>query len=168
MTDIEGGVMASIAQDTNRLYERLAEAIEEKKDLRNPLIEILRIAQDIFGYLPIEVQEFIAEKMNIPASKIYGVVTFYNYFSMTPRGKYTLNVCTGTACFVKGAPRLIQMLSDELQVEMGGTTKDGRFTMSAVRCVGACSLAPVFVIGEDTYGRIDSRDKIKEILSRYE
>ncbi|MDD4687111.1 MAG: NAD(P)H-dependent oxidoreductase subunit E [Candidatus Cloacimonetes bacterium] len=160
--------MASIAQDTNRLYERLAEAIEEKKDLRNPLIEILRIAQDIFGYLPIEVQEFIAEKMNIPASKIYGVVTFYNYFSMTPRGKYTLNVCTGTACFVKGAPRLIQMLSDELEVEIGGTTKDGRFTMSAVRCVGACSLAPVFVIGEDTYGRIDSRDKIKEILSRYE
>lgn len=160
--------MASIAQDTNRLYERLAEAIEEKKDLRNPLIEILRIAQEIFGYLPIEVQEFIAEKMNIPASKIYGVVTFYNFFSMTPRGKYTLNVCTGTACFVKGAPRLIQMLSDELEVEMGGTTKDGRFTMSAVRCVGACSLAPVFVIGEDTYGRIDSRDKIKEILSRYE
>ncbi|MCB5259586.1 MAG: NAD(P)H-dependent oxidoreductase subunit E [Candidatus Cloacimonetes bacterium] len=160
--------MASIAQDTNRLYERLAEAIEEKKDLRNPLIEILRIAQDIFGYLPIEVQEFIAEKMNIPASKIYGVVTFYNFFSMTPRGKYTLNVCTGTACFVKGAPRLIQMLSDELEVEIGGTTKDGRFTMSAVRCVGACSLAPVFVIGEDTYGRIDSRDKIKEILSRYE
>ncbi|MCK9332945.1 MAG: NAD(P)H-dependent oxidoreductase subunit E [Candidatus Cloacimonetes bacterium] len=142
--------------------------MEEKKDLRNPLIEILRIAQEIFGYLPIEVQEFIAEKMNIPASKIYGVVTFYNYFSMTPRGKYTLNVCTGTACFVKGAPRLIQMLSDELEVEIGGTTKDGRFTMSAVRCVGACSLAPVFVIGEDTYGRIDSRDKIKEILSRYE
>jgi len=160
--------MAAIAQDTNRLYERLAEAIEEKKDLRNPLIEILRLAQEIFGYLPIEVQEFVAEKMNIPASKIYGVVTFYNFFSMTPRGKYTLNVCTGTACFVKGAPRLIQMLSDELQVEMGGTTKDGLFTMSAVRCVGACSLAPVFVIGEDTFGRIDSKDKIKEILSRYE
>lgn len=160
--------MAAIAHDKNRLYDRLAEAIEEKKDLRNPLIEILRIAQEIFGYLPIEVQEFVAEKMNIPASKIYGVVTFYNFFSMTPRGKYTLNVCTGTACFVKGAPRLIQMLSDELQVEMGGTTKDGLFTMSAVRCVGACSLAPVFVIGEDTFGRIDSKDKIKAILSRYE
>ena len=160
--------MAAIAQDTNRLYDRLAEAIEEKKDLRNPLIEILRIAQEIFGYLPIEVQEFIAEKMNIPASKIYGVVTFYNFFSMTPRGKYTLNVCTGTACFVKGAPRLIQMISDELGIEMGGTTEDGRFTMSAVRCVGACSLAPVFVIGEDTFGRVDSKDKIKEILTRYE
>lgn len=160
--------MASVTQDTNRLYDRLAEVIEEKKNLRNPLIEILRIAQEIFGYLPIEVQEFIAEKMGIPASKIYGVVTFYNFFSMKPRGKYTLNVCTGTACFVKGAPRLIQMLSEELGVQMGETTEDGRFTMSAVRCVGACSLAPVFVIGEDTFGRIDSKDKVKEILARYE
>lgn len=160
--------MASIAQDKNRLYDRLAEVIEEKKNLRNPLIEILRIAQEIFGYLPIEVQEFIAEKMGIPASKIYGVVTFYNFFSMKPRGKYTLNVCTGTACFVKGAPRLIQMLSDQLGVGMGETTPDGLFTMSAVRCVGACSLAPVFVIGEDTYGRIDNADKIKDILKRYE
>jgi len=160
--------MASVTQDQNRLYDRLAEVIEEKKDLRNPLIEILRIAQEIFGYLPIEVQEFIANKMNVPASKIYGVVTFYNFFSMKPRGKYTLNVCTGTACFVKGAPRLIQMISEELGVQMGETTKDGRFTMSAVRCVGACSLAPVFVIGEDTYGRIDNKDKIKEILAKYE
>ncbi|MCK9556802.1 MAG: NAD(P)H-dependent oxidoreductase subunit E [Candidatus Cloacimonetes bacterium] len=160
--------MASIAQDKNRLYDRLAEVIEEKKDLRNPLIEVLRIAQEIFGYLPVEVQEFVAEKMNIPASKIYGVVTFYNFFSMKPRGKYTLNVCTGTACFVKGAPRLIQMISEELGISMGETTKDGKFTMSAVRCVGACSLAPVFVIGEDTYGRNDNKDKIKEILKRYE
>lgn len=160
--------MAAVTQEQNRLYDRLAEVIEEKKDLRNPLIEILRTAQEIFGYLPIEVQEFVAEKMNIPASKIYGVVTFYNYFSMKPRGKYTLNVCTGTACFVKGAPRLIQMISEELNVAMGETTKDGLFTMSAVRCVGACSLAPVFVIGEDTYGRMDNKDKIKEILARYE
>ena len=160
--------MVAVTQEQNRLYDRLADVIEEKKDLRNPLIEILRTAQDIFGYLPIEVQEFVAEKMNIPASKIYGVVTFYNYFSMKPRGKYTLNVCTGTACFVKGAPRLIQMISEELNVKMGETTKDGLFTMSAVRCVGACSLAPVFVIGEDTYGRMDNKDKIKEILARYE
>lgn len=160
--------MASVTQDQNRLYNRLAEVIEEKKDLRNPLIEILRIAQEIFGYLPIEVQEFVAEKMDIPASKIYGVVTFYNFFSMKPRGKYTLNVCTGTACFVKGAPRLIQMVSEELNVKMGETTADGLFTLSAVRCVGACSLAPVFVIGEDTFGRIDTKDKIKAILSHYE
>ena len=160
--------MASVAQDQSRVYDTLAEAIEERKDLRNPLIEVLRIAQELFGYLPIEVQEFIAEKMNIPASKIYGVVTFYNFFTMKPRGKYTLNVCMGTACFVKGASRLVQMISDQLGIGIGETTEDGLFTMSAVRCVGACSLAPVFVIGEDAFGRIDTKDKVKEILARYE
>ncbi|MCB5272060.1 MAG: NAD(P)H-dependent oxidoreductase subunit E [Candidatus Cloacimonetes bacterium] len=160
--------MASVAQDQSRVYDTLAEAIEERKDLRNPLIEVLRIAQELFGYLPIEVQEFIAEKMNIPASKIYGVVTFYNFFTMKPRGKFTLNVCMGTACFVKGAPKLVQMISDYLGVGIGETTEDGLFTMSAVRCVGACSLAPVFVIGEDAFGRIDTKDKVKEILDRYE
>jgi len=152
----------------NEQYDRLKAVIAEKKNLRNPLIEILRIAQEIFGYLPVEVQEFIANEMDLPASKIYGVVTFYNFFSMKPRGKFTLNVCTGTACYVKGAPRLIQMLSDQLGIGMGETTEDGLFTMSAVRCVGACSLAPVFVIGEDTYGRIENKDKIAEILKRYQ
>jgi len=160
--------MTPASKMPNDLYKRLKEVIEEKKNVRNPLIEILRSAQDIFGYLPMEVQEFIAQELNIPANQIYGVVTFYNFFTMTPRGKYNLNVCLGTACFVKGAPHLVQMLSDELGIQMGETTKDGLFTMSAVRCVGACSLAPVFVIGEDTYGRIDSKDKIAEILKRYQ
>ena len=164
----KGEVMTSAPQMHNDLYNQLKEVIAEKKNVRNPLIEILRVAQDIFGYLPIEVQEFIANEMNIPASHIYGVVTFYNFFSMTPRGKYNLNVCIGTACFVKGAPRLIQMLSDELGIQMGETTKDGLFTMTAVRCVGACSLVPVFVIGEDTFGRIDSKDKVAEIIKRYQ
>ena len=160
--------MKPISQQNNLLYDKLRAVIAERKNLRNPLIEILRNAQEIFGYLPIEVQEFIAQEMNIPASKIYGVVTFYNFFSMKPRGKYTLNICMGTACFVKGAPRLLQMISDELGVEVGETTSDGRFTVSAVRCVGACSLAPVFVIGEDTFGRIETRDKINEILKKYD
>lgn len=159
--------MNPISQQDNLLYDQLKAVIAEKKGLRNPLIEILRTAQEIFGYLPIEVQEFVAQEMNIPASKIYGVVTFYNFFSMKPRGKYTLNVCMGTACYVKGAPRLIQMISDELGATVGETTSDGRFTISAVRCVGACSLAPVFVIGEDTFGRVETRDKIVEILKRY-
>ena len=160
--------MTPASKMPNDLYNRLKEVIEEKKNVRNPLIEILRSAQDIFGYLPMEVQEFIAQELNIPVNQIYGVVTFYNFFTMTPRGKYNLNVCLGTACFVKGAPHLVQMLSDELGIQMGETTKDGLFTMSAVRCVGACSLAPVFVIGEDTYGRIDSKDKIADILKRYQ
>lgn len=159
--------MTPASQMQNELYDRLKAVIAEKKNLRNPLIEILRTAQEIFGYLPVEVQEFIAAETGIPASKIYGVVTFYNFFSMTPRGKYNLNVCLGTACYVKGAPRLVQMLSEQLGIQMGETTADGLFTMSAVRCVGACSLAPVFVIGEDTFGRIENKDKIVEILKQY-
>jgi len=151
----------------NLLYDRLRNVIEEKKKLTNPLIEILRIAQDIFGYLPMEVQEFIAREMNIPLSKIYGVVTFYNFFSMKPRGRHVINVCLGTACFVKGASRIVSMVEEELGIKMGETTQDRRFTMSAVRCVGACSLAPVMVIGEDTYGRLESRAQVKEILAKY-
>ncbi len=159
--------MTPDTQHENQLYAKLKDVIEQKKELRNPLIEILRVAQEIFGYLPVEVQEFIAREMNIPASKVYGVVTFYNFFSMKPRGKYTLNVCMGTACYVKGAPRLVQMITDTLSTQMGETTPDGRFTISAVRCVGACSLAPVFVIGEDTFGRIETKDQIVKILERY-
>ena len=160
--------MTPISPQDNALYERLKEVIEKTKSMRNPLIEVLRQAQDIFGYLPIEVQEFIAQEMNIPANKIYGVITFYNFFTMKPRGKYTINLCMGTACYVKGAPRLAQMMEEELGVKIGETTADGKFTLSAVRCVGACSLAPVFVIGEDTYGRVDTRDKMSAILKRYE
>lgn len=159
--------MAGDCCTNNALYAELAKVIEEKSNLENPLIEILREAQEIFGYLPEEVQLFIAEKMNIPLSEVYGVVTFYNFFSMKPRGKHVINVCTGTACYVKGAPRLLQMLSDELGIELGETTPDNLFTLSSVRCVGACSLAPVFVIGEETYGRVDNRDNLKKILDKY-
>jgi NADH:ubiquinone oxidoreductase subunit E len=151
----------------NSLYHKLQAVIDAKKDLRNPLIEILREAQEIFGFLPPEVQQYIAEKTGVPLNHIYGVVTFYNFFSMEPRGKHIINVCLGTACYVKGAERLIQMLSDELGITLGKTTPDHKFTLSAVRCVGACSLAPVFVIGEDTFGRVENRKKLKEILDKY-
>lgn len=159
--------MASQTQPDNALYQKLGEVIQQSKAQRNPLIEVLRNAQEIFGYLPVDVLEFIAREMDVPASKIYGVVTFYNFFSLKPRGKHTLNLCLGTACYVKGAPRLAQMIEEELGAKVGETTSDGLFTISAVRCVGACSLAPVFVIGEETYGRIESRDKLTEILKRY-
>ncbi|NLH93805.1 MAG: NAD(P)H-dependent oxidoreductase subunit E [Candidatus Cloacimonetes bacterium] len=160
--------MTPATQQDNPLYDRLRAVIAASRGLRNPLIEVLRQAQEIFGYLPVEVQEFISREMNIPANKIYGVVTFYNFFTMIPRGKYTLNLCMGTACFVKGAPRLARMIEEELGVKMGETTADLRFTVSAVRCVGACSLAPVFVIGEETYGRVDTREKVSEILKKYQ
>ncbi len=149
------------------LYSELRQVIAEKKELRNPLIEILHRAQSIFGYLPVEVQKFVAEELNIPVNKVYGIVTFYNAFSMKPRGKFLINVCTGTACYVKGAPRIIQMLSEILGIEMGETTEDKLFTLSAVRCVGACSLAPVFVIGEDTFGRIETRQQLISIIDKY-
>ncbi|HOD17724.1 MAG TPA: NAD(P)H-dependent oxidoreductase subunit E [Candidatus Cloacimonadota bacterium] len=159
--------MAQDSGSETALYERLRAVIEEKKSLRNPLIEVLRAAQEIFGYLPMEVQEFIAAEMNIPVNTIYGVVTFYNFFTMKPHGKYTINVCLGTACYVKGASRVVSDLEEALGIKMGETTPDRLFTLSAVRCVGACSLAPVCVIGEDTYGRLESKKQIQEILKRY-
>jgi NADH:ubiquinone oxidoreductase subunit E len=149
-------------------YERLRAVIQEKKDVQNPLIEILRQAQEIFGYLPMEVQEFISQEMGIPVSKIYGVVTFYNFFTMKPRGKHTINVCLGTACYVKGAARIVSMLEEILGIKMGETTPDRLFTLSAVRCVGACSLAPVFVIGEDTFGRLETKQQVSDIIRKYQ
>lgn len=159
--------MANSNAADNLMYKKLQMVLAEKKTLQDPLIEILHAAQEIFGYLPLQVQEYIAEALKIPVSRVYGVVTFYNFFSMEPRGKNVINVCTGTACFVKGAARLIQMFEEELNLKIGETTEDGLFTLTSVRCVGACSLAPVFTIGEETFGRIDSRKKIKKILQNY-
>jgi len=159
--------MASEISRLSAPYERLRAVIQEKRDLQNPLIEILRKAQEIFGYLPLEVQEFISQEMNLPVSKIYGVVTFYNYFSMKPRGKYTINVCLGTACFVKGVARIVALLEEMLEIKMGETTSDKLFTFSAVRFVGACSLAPVCVIGDDTFGRLESRKQLEDIINKY-
>lgn len=154
-------------QNDNKLYQQLKEIIEQKKSLRNPLIEILHQAQALFGYLPVEVQQFVANELDIPVNKVYGVVTFYNAFTMKPRGKHVINICTGTACYVKGAPRIIQILSELLNIELGETTEDNLFTLTAVRCVGACSLAPVFVIGEETYGRIETRKQLQDIIDKY-
>lgn len=159
--------MTNSAKGEAVLYEKLKKVISEKKRLKDPLIEILHQAQEIFGYLPFEVQQFVADELSLPIAEVYGVVTFYNYFSMQQQGKYVINVCTGTACYVKGAPRLIQMMEDELGIKTGETTKDKLFTLSTVRCVGACSLAPVFVIGEDTFGRVDTREKLVEILNKF-
>ncbi|MDD3051396.1 MAG: NAD(P)H-dependent oxidoreductase subunit E [Candidatus Cloacimonetes bacterium] len=159
--------MAEFHEKNALLFQKLKEVIDGKKQLQDPLIEILREAQEIFGYLPIEVQEFIAQEIRVPISKVYGVVTFYNFFSMIPRGKFIINVCMGTACYVKGSPRLLRMIEENVGCKLNETTEDKLFTIAAVRCVGACSLAPVFVIGEDTYGRIDSAKKVKEILDKY-
>ncbi|MBN2897166.1 MAG: NAD(P)H-dependent oxidoreductase subunit E, partial [Clostridia bacterium] len=120
----------------------------------------------LFGALPLEVQKVISEELNIPLAEIYGVVTFYSQFSLVPKGEYVIGVCLGTACYVKGSQRLIDRISNELNVEIGKTSADGKFTLEATRCIGACGLAPVLTINEDVYGRLVEAD-IPGILDKY-
>lgn len=131
------------------------------------LINVLHKAQHTFGYLPAEVQEIVAEELNVPVAKVYGVVTFYSFFSMVPKGQHPISVCTGTACYVRGAEKVLDEFKRILKVQVGDTTPDGKFSLSCLRCVGACGLAPVVMIGEKVYGRV-SPDGVKDILNEYQ
>ena len=128
---------------------------------------ILQKAQDIYGYLPIEVQTIISNETGIPLEKIYGVVTFYSQFSLYPKGKYNISVCLGTACYVKGSGDLFARLKERLGIEGGQTTSDGKFSLTDCRCIGACGLAPVLTVNEDVYGRL-TVDDIDGIIAKYE
>jgi NADH:ubiquinone oxidoreductase subunit E len=122
------------------------------------LISVLHKAQQLFGYLPEEVQEHVAESMQIPTSEVYGVVTFYNLFSTEPMGQFPVNVCLGTACYVRGADRVLARLKSELGIELGEVTADGLFSLESCRCIGACSLAPVITIGDEVHGKVTEHD----------
>jgi NADH-quinone oxidoreductase subunit E/NADP-reducing hydrogenase subunit HndA len=130
------------------------------------LINVLHKCQGTFGYLPAEVQELISEKMGIPAAKVYGVVTFYSFFTMIPKGKYPISICTGTACYVRGAETVLNEFKKQLKIEMGETDVNGLFSLSCLRCVGACGLAPVVQVGDKTYGRV-APDDVKAIIEEY-
>ena len=130
------------------------------------LINILHKTQKAFGYLPAEVQEVIANKMNIAVAKVYGVVTFYSFFDMKPKGEHPISICTGTACYVRGAENVLAEFKKQLDIEVGETSEDGKFSLSCLRCVGACGLAPVVLIGERTYGRV-APDDVEDILKEY-
>lgn len=130
------------------------------------LISILHEAQNILGYLPQEIQEAVADELKIPASRVYGVVTFYSYFTMEPKGRYPISVCMGTACYVRGAEKVLEELQRQLGIKVGETTEDGLFSLDCLRCVGACGLAPVVTIGGKVYGRL-SPDKVRDILADY-
>lgn len=147
-------------------YEKLQNYIDEIEDKRGALISVLHKGQEIFGYLPTEVQEFVAEKLNIPVSKVYGVVSFYHFFTMVPKGKHPISVCMGTACYVRGAEKVLNSIKNYLGINVGETTEDGLFSIDALRCVGACGLAPVVLVGKDVYGKEDVKD-IKKILEKY-
>ena len=152
----------------NELYEQLGKFIDELPEKRGALISVLHKAQSIFGYLPREVQIFIGKKLDIPISQVYGVVSFYSFFTMLPKGKYPIAVCMGTACYVRGADKVVDFFKRELGIEVGQTTEDGKFSLDALRCVGACGLAPVVLVGEKVYGRIVTAEDVKKILKDYE
>ena len=130
------------------------------------LINVLHRCQEEFGYLPAEIQEVVADKMKVSEAKIYGIVTFYSFFTMIPKGKYPISICTGTACYVRGAENVLAEFKKELDIEVGETTEDGNFSLNCLRCVGACGLAPVVLVGDKTYGRV-SPDGVKDILSDF-
>ena len=153
-------------QGTKEQEAQLRSVIAELKDERGSLMPILQKAQDIYGYLPIEVQTMIADECGIPLEKVYGVATFYSQFSLYPKGKYKISVCLGTACYVKGADKLLERLSTELSIGVGDCTEDGKFSLDACRCIGACGLAPVFTINDDVYGK-KLPDDIPGILAKY-
>ncbi len=146
---------------------KLKEACASFNNEPGELINALHKAQSIFGYLPAEVQEIVAQEMNVPLAKVYGVVTFYSFFTMIPKGKHPISVCTGTACYVRGAEKVLDEFKRRLKVEVGETTADGKFSLSCLRCVGACGLAPVVMIGDKVYGRV-SPDSVADILAEYE
>nr|WP_319398635.1 NAD(P)H-dependent oxidoreductase subunit E [uncultured Carboxylicivirga sp.] len=130
------------------------------------LINVLHAAQEMFGYLPAEVQELVAQELNVSVAHVYGVVTFYSFFSMIPKGKHPISVCMGTACYVRGAEKVLDEFKKHLDVKVGETTDDGKFSISCLRCVGACGLAPVVTVGERVYGRVSPED-VKGIIEEY-
>lgn len=131
------------------------------------LINVLHKCQEHFGYLPAEVQEVVSNELDLPVAKIYGVVTFYSFFTMTPKGRHPVSICMGTACYVRGAEKVLDEFKKELGLQVGQTTKDGKFSLSNLRCVGACGLAPVVLVGDKTYGRV-APDDVRNILREYE
>lgn len=146
---------------------QLKAVIADHKDDRGALMPVLQKAQEIYGYLPIEVQTMIAEGMDIPLEKVYGVVTFYAQFSLNPKGKYRISVCLGTACYVKGSGDIFNKFSELLGIKGGEITADGKFSLDACRCIGACGLAPVLTVNEDVYGNL-TVDDVADIIAKYE
>jgi NADP-reducing hydrogenase subunit HndA len=159
--------MASINIKLNQeKLSQLQDICKEFNNEKGELINVLHKAQHLFGYLPAEVQEVIAHELKTSAAHVYGVVTFYSFFTMTPKGEYPISICMGTACYVRGAEKVLDEFKRILKVKVGETTPDGKFSLSCLRCVGACGLAPVVMVGEKVFGRV-SPDGVKDIVEEY-
>lgn len=146
---------------------KLLDIIDRHKGTRGGLIPILHESQELYGYLPLEVQRTISEEMEIPLAEIYGVVSFYSQFTTTPRGKYRISVCMGTACYVKGANEVLDRLKTRLSVDVGECTDDGRYSLDACRCIGACGLAPVITINDEVFGKL-MPDDVDGIIDEFD
>ena len=151
---------------TKEQEAQLMAVIAEHKDQDGAVIPVLHKAQEIYGYLPIEVQEMISEGLDVPLAEIYGIVTFYTQFSLNPKGKYHIGVCLGTACYVKGSGDILDKIKEILGIEVGECTPDGLFSIEATRCIGACGLAPVLTVNDDVYGRLVV-DDVEGIIAKY-
>ncbi len=150
----------------NEKYEKLAEVIRAHKAQKGALMPVLQEAQNIFGCVPLDVQEIIADGLGVTLSEVYGVATIYSLIYLQPKGKYVFGVCLGTACYVKGSQKVLDKLCEELKIEVGQTSEDGQFTVQATRCLGACGLAPVMMINDEVFGRL-TPDEIPGILAKY-
>lgn len=148
-------------------YRLLREVISDYDKNEDNLIQILHMAQAIFGFLPEEVQKFISEEMDLPLSKINGVISFYSFFSTQPKGRHTIQVCLGTACYVRGGKKVVEKIKELLDIDVKETTKDQKFSLEVMRCIGACGLAPAISIDGEVYKRVNP-NKIQEILNKYE
>ncbi len=151
---------------SEQMWEKINDVIIEHRDIPGSVISVLRLSQDQVGYLPLEVIDHVAEGMNLPSSEVFGIATFYSLFSLKPKGKHVIKACTGTACYVKGIKEVMSHITNKHGIKEGETMEDRRFSMEGVRCLGACGLAPVLIVGEDIHGNLQS-DEIIDILKDY-
>lgn len=148
------------------MWSQIDAIIDQNRTVPGAVISVLRECQNIAGYLPVVLLDYISQGLNLPSSSVYGVASFYSLFSMVPKGRHTIKMCLGTACYVKGIKESLSRIQNEYQLAEGETTADRRFSLEAVRCLGACGLAPVMVVDQDTYGDVSS-DKVIELLEKY-
>lgn len=147
--------------------QKLDEIIERHRRQKGAILPVLQEAQEVYGYLPAEVQSMVAEGLGVPLEEVFGVSTFYSQFSLTPKGRYNVSICLGTACYVKGAAAVLDKLTSALGIQPEECTPDGKFSLTACRCIGACGLAPVLTVNNDVYGRM-TPDEVDQILAKYE
>jgi NADH-quinone oxidoreductase subunit E len=150
----------------DEMWTQIDAVIQKNRSVAGAVITVLRECQEIAGYLPVELLDYISFGLNLPSSSVYGVASFYSLFSMVPKGRHTIKVCLGTACYVKGIKETMSRIENEFQLKEGGTTEDRRFSLEGVRCLGACGLAPVIVVDQDTHGDVSS-DKVIKMLEHY-